>query len=132
MRILFDHCVPKPFRRELPGHEIKTAYQMGWSDLDNGELLSQAAKEFQVFLMVDQNLHYQQNLRQLPIPVVMLISEDNDPDTLKAYAPAVLVALSRIRAGDLLQIHGDGHIQKMTQDDLKPKTKSQTKRRKSK
>ena len=39
MKVLFDHCVPKPLRKHVPQHEIRTAYQMGWDGLKNGQLL---------------------------------------------------------------------------------------------
>ena len=42
MKILFDHCVPKPLKHELPDHEIHTAKEMGWEALTNGKLLEQA------------------------------------------------------------------------------------------
>jgi hypothetical protein len=32
MRVLLDHCVPKRFRQLLPGHDVRTAYEMGWAD----------------------------------------------------------------------------------------------------
>ena len=62
MKILFDHCVPKPLRRHIPGHEIKTAYEMGWSKLTNGMLLDVAQVEFDVLLTVDQNIRHQQSI----------------------------------------------------------------------
>ena len=39
MRVLLDACVPNGLRRSLPGHEVRTAPEMGWGDLDNGDLL---------------------------------------------------------------------------------------------
>jgi hypothetical protein len=39
MRVLLDACVPKGVRRSLSGHEVQTAHEMGWGDLDNGDLL---------------------------------------------------------------------------------------------
>ena len=40
MRILFDQGTPVPLKRQLSGHSISTAYEMGWSDLTNGDLLA--------------------------------------------------------------------------------------------
>lgn len=42
MKILFDQGTPAPLRRHLPGHEITTAYEEGWSGLSNGDLLKAA------------------------------------------------------------------------------------------
>lgn len=39
MRLLLDACVPKGLRRSLSGYEVQTAHEMGWGDLDNGDLL---------------------------------------------------------------------------------------------
>ena len=39
MKILFDQGTPVPLRHLLPGHEVCTAYEMGWSALLNGELI---------------------------------------------------------------------------------------------
>jgi len=62
MKILFDHGTPAPLRHSLSGHEISTAYEMGWAQLSNGDLLAAAEKSFDVFITTDQNLRYQQNL----------------------------------------------------------------------
>ena len=45
---------------------------MGWTTIKNGELLSLAAKSFDVFVTVDRNLSFQQNLPALSIAVVVL------------------------------------------------------------
>ena len=42
MRILFDQGVPAPLRRYLDKHSVDTAFEMGWSNVRNGELLDQA------------------------------------------------------------------------------------------
>ena len=63
MKILFDHGTPAPLRRHLAGHEIATAYEMGWAKLSNGDLLAHGGKiRSTVFVTTDQNLRYQQNL----------------------------------------------------------------------
>jgi hypothetical protein len=55
MRILLDECLPAGLRRELTGHEVSTAPQMGWAGLKNGALLIKAvAAGFEVFLTVDK------------------------------------------------------------------------------
>ena len=71
MKILFDHGTPVPLRRFLPGHEVSTAYELGWAELQNGELLAAAEMDFQAFITTDKNLRYQQNFtgRQLAILV---------------------------------------------------------------
>ena len=45
---------------------------MGWTTIKNGELLTLAAKEFDVFVTVDRNLSFQQNLPGFEIAVLVL------------------------------------------------------------
>ena len=74
MKILFDQGTPAPLRHALGGHEIVTAYELGWHGLQNGDLLRSAeAQGFVVLVTTDTNLRYQQNLanRQLAILVLM-------------------------------------------------------------
>ena len=47
MRVLLDECVDWRLSRELVSHEVKTARQMGWTALKNGELLALAATHFE-------------------------------------------------------------------------------------
>ncbi|MGH8590892.1 MAG: hypothetical protein ACREXX_16665 [Gammaproteobacteria bacterium] len=47
----------------MVGHAVKTARQVGWSTIKNGELLALAAKEFQVFVTVDRNLSFRRIFR---------------------------------------------------------------------
>ena len=37
MRILLDECVPRPLRRQLPGHDVRNVREMGWAGKKNGE-----------------------------------------------------------------------------------------------
>ena len=63
MKILLDGCAPSPLRKLLTGHECHTAQEMGWKSIKNGELLSLAEAQFDLFITSDQGLAYQLNLR---------------------------------------------------------------------
>ena len=47
---------------------------MGWSNLDNGDLLSEAEKAFDLLITTDQNLKYQQNLAGRRISILVLMT----------------------------------------------------------
>jgi hypothetical protein len=104
MRILFDHCVPRRLRHSLPGHEISTTSERGWSGLRNGQLLALAALHFDVLITVDQNLRHQQNLAALPVAVVVLVSRSNRLADLEPLVPAILAALEVLRPQTLVEI----------------------------
>jgi hypothetical protein len=42
MRILFDQGTPVPLREHLNSHTVATAFELGWSNLANGELIAAA------------------------------------------------------------------------------------------
>jgi len=73
MRILFDQGTPVPLRSALTGHTVVTAFELGWHNLTNGDLLEAAeADDFEVLVTTDQRLKYQQNLAQRKIAVLVL------------------------------------------------------------
>ena len=73
MRILFDNGTPNPIARNLAGHEVAFARQIGWHELKNGELLRQAEQAgVELLLTSDKNIRYQQNLSARRIAIVVL------------------------------------------------------------
>jgi len=73
MKILFDQGTPAPLRRALPSHAIITAFERGWSNLENGDLIQTAEAEgFDVMITTDQNLKYQQNLLGRKLAILVL------------------------------------------------------------
>ncbi len=73
MNILFDQGTPVPLRKELDVHQVDTAYEKNWSDLDNSELLDKAENEtYDLLITTDQNLYYQQDLSDRSLAVVVL------------------------------------------------------------
>jgi hypothetical protein len=72
VRVLFDQGVPAPLREHLRDHEVRTAFELGWSELSNGELLARAEPEFDVFVTTDRHLRDQQNLAGRRIAILVL------------------------------------------------------------
>lgn len=103
MRVLLDACVPRPLRRALPNHEIKTAQEHGWSLLKNGDLLRMAEAQFDVLITTDQNLKYQQNLERRKLAIVVLPT--NFLPEVMRLAGAVADALNHLQPGDFVEIH---------------------------
>ena len=105
MRILLDECVPRPLRRHLVGHDVQTVPDMGWSGKKNGELLKLMAQQgFEVFLTVDQNLRFQQNLSGAGVGIIVLVAATNRLADLLPLIPRVLSAMSSIQPGQLIEI----------------------------
>lgn len=90
MKILLDECIDHRLARELGEHEVKTAPQMGWAAKKNGELLTLAQQQFEVFITVDRNLAFQQNLPEFDIAVLISRAPSNRLADLKLLAPKIL------------------------------------------
>lgn len=99
MKVLVDECVDWRLSRDIVGHEVKTARQMGWSTIKNGELLALAAKEFDVFVTVDRNLSFQQNLPAFTIAVIVLRAASNRLADLQPLVPELLASIPRAKPG---------------------------------
>jgi len=99
MRLLLDECIDRKFAREFIGYEVKTVPQMGWAGIKNGQLLDLAAVDFDVFITVDRNLSFQQNLPQFDIAVIVLQAPSNRFADLKPLALLVLAILPTVVKG---------------------------------
>ena len=99
MRILFDQGVPVPLRRWLTAHEVETAWQRGWAEISNGDLLTAAeAAGFDMLVTTDQNLRYQQNFSGRRIAILVL-TVANWP-ALEPHAPNIAIAAAAMQPGD--------------------------------
>jgi hypothetical protein len=110
MRVLLDECVPRKLRRELTDHDVLTVAERGWAGIKNGKLLALAEAEFDLFLTVDQNLKYQQNLQVFGISIILLMARNNRLKTLLPLMPEVRAALENIKAGDFVRVGGGGQV----------------------
>lgn len=76
-----------------------TARQKGSTSIENGELLALAGWEFDVFLTVDRNLSFQQNLRAFTVAVIVLQAPTNRLADLRAPVPRLLTAIAGASPG---------------------------------
>ncbi|WP_129677734.1 hypothetical protein [Candidatus Chloroploca sp. Khr17] len=98
MKILFDQGTPVPLRRYLPDHTITTAYEQGWASLKNGQLLAEAALAgIDLLITADQNLRYQQNLRDRRIAILVLGS--TSWPKIQGWIEAIRGAITRVAPG---------------------------------
>ena len=99
MRVLLDECVDWRLARDIVGHDVRTARQMGWTTIKNGELLTLASGQFDVFVTVDRNLSFQQDLVSFSIAVIVLQAKTNRLADLRPLVPRLLAALESALSG---------------------------------
>lgn len=83
----------------MPEQEVRTVPQMGWAGIKNGELMRLAEAKFDIFVTVDRNLSYQQNLAGIDLAVVVLRARSNRLSDLAPFARNILDQLSALSKG---------------------------------
>ncbi|MGC2324307.1 MAG: DUF5615 family PIN-like protein [Terriglobales bacterium] len=105
MRLLLDECVPRSLKGELPGHDVHTVAEMGWSSKRNSELLQlMLGQRFECLVTVDQNLQFQQSISAAGVAVVIIVAKTNRLKELRPLIPRVLSALAGISAGETVRV----------------------------
>ena len=99
MRLLLDENFPADFAKLLVGHEVATVHSLGWSGIKNGELLRRAHAVCEVFVTLDRNLEFQQNIKALPFGVVVVRSISNRMAHLTPHISSILEAANRVAPG---------------------------------
>ena len=90
MKILLDEVIPIQFKKELQDYDIYTVRDLNWLSIKNGELLKRALREgFDIFLTCDKNIKYQQNLAEINLKIIVLISFSNDIQHLLPMIPKI-------------------------------------------
>lgn len=95
MKILLDECLPRKLIDSLAGHEAITVPQAGLAGLQNGELIAALkSKGFDIFLTIDANITYQQNLSKAGVRIVVLKCKSNKLEDIKVLVPKLMKVLN--------------------------------------
>jgi predicted nuclease of predicted toxin-antitoxin system len=106
MKVLLDENLPHELRLALmPTHDVFTVSYLGWSSLENGSLLSQAAAiGFDAMITKDQGIEHQQNMSNLPLSVVVIRAKTNKIDDIRPLIPELLSILASLAPRSLVQV----------------------------
>lgn len=99
MKVLLDECVDTRLAAHLVAFDTRTVHDQGWSGVTNGKLLALAQTDFDVFVTVDRNLAFQQNLPKFSIAVVLLHARSNRVGELAALVPDLIAAIPNAKRG---------------------------------
>jgi len=101
-KVILDENLPEPLRHVLADFEVVTVRFLGWSGIQNGELLKLVDQRFDVFLTGDKNLRYQQNLTDREIAIIEV--PYTRLDLLESMAGKIRVAISEVDPGGYFQV----------------------------
>lgn len=105
MRVLLDENLPHQLRRFFVDEiEAVTVRYRGWNGKENGELLTMAASEFDVFITTDQGIPKQQNLENFEIGIILLEAESNRLEDLVPLISQVNAVLKTVKSREIVRI----------------------------
>jgi predicted nuclease of predicted toxin-antitoxin system len=111
VKILLDNCIDWRVRNLLPAHEVSHCKDLGWGNLSNGRLLAAAAEAgFAVMITVDKKIKYEQNLGQLPLPVIEIDTRDSRLPAIAAISEQLGRALNLVGQSRFISIGPDGRV----------------------
>jgi hypothetical protein len=95
MKLLLDENLPKRLKIDFPEYEIFSVFDMGWSGIKNGKLLTLMLEHgFNVLITFDKNLQHQQNFIKYPVSVLVISANNNTYVELTKYSENIKIFLS--------------------------------------
>lgn len=88
----------------MVGHLVRTVVECGWEGTSNGKLLTLASMSFDVVLTADRNIRYQQNLKKLPVAVIVLVTPDGLLSSFQQLVPKLLAVLTQLQPRTLIEL----------------------------
>ena len=104
MRLLLDECMPGLLAYDLSGFAVLTVKEAGFKGLKNGALLRAAGETFDVLVTVDRGIKHQQNLKTLPLAVLLIHIRTNKLEHLQELLPEIIDALTVISKGEFKEL----------------------------
>lgn len=104
MKILLDENLPRQIKSDFgPDYEVKTVRDMGWLGKKNGELLGLIVLNgYDIFVTIDKNLRYQQNLDRIELKIFLLLAINNRRETLQVLVEKIK---KKIKEGNLQKLN---------------------------
>lgn len=101
-KVILDENLSQLLRHHLTEFDVVTVQYQGWSGIQNGALISLIDGNFDVFITADQNIRYQQNLKDRSIAIVEL------PFMRRREVPQFMdlirAAIRSAKSGDYIQL----------------------------
>jgi predicted nuclease of predicted toxin-antitoxin system len=105
MKILLDENIPHDLRHFLAGYDVFTVAYMGWSSIENGELLAKAGEGgFDAMITKDSGVEYEQHLAALPVAVLILRSKTNKLEDIRPLLPAMMGVLANLQPKSIVRV----------------------------
>lgn len=105
MKILLDENIDVNFKEELSEYDIQTVKDNGWAGIENGRLLKLVIKNnYDIFITLDSNLRYQQNLSNFKIHIIVLKAKDSRLTHLKLFTTKIKYIIDKLNSKNEFEV----------------------------
>jgi hypothetical protein len=111
--LLDENLLSKKLKKPLldAGHTVQNVDNMGWRGVKDRELLTLIETHgFDAFISADQNLPYQQNLRDRPFCLIILVAKSTRPDILLPLIIQTCSLLESLPPSSITLVHDTGEV----------------------
>jgi len=108
MRVFLDACVDPRVVDLFAGHEVRTAFEMGWHQLKDHILLPLVQDRFDVVVTIDQGMAYEHNLKKLRVGLVIVHVPKNKVEFYLPLTVELREAVEQVKSGEVVHIYGVG------------------------
>lgn len=108
MKLLLDENLPIKLKYRFAEKGINTfkVRDMKWLGRKNGDLIkAMLENDFSFFLTVDNNLSFQNNFKDYPMAVIVLITQNNTYDTIMESFEQIIESLQGNFTGSKTIVH---------------------------
>lgn len=109
MKILLDENINIRLKRSFPADfEVYTVKDMGWNGVKNGQLLQLLTEDnFDFWIVVDKNIPYRQNTKNISFTIIVLDVFRNTLRRLEAIIPKTLAILNNSVVDKVIIVNED-------------------------
>ena len=97
MKLLLDEHIDWRLKELFEPHEVFTVGDIEWLGKQNGELMTLIGEyEFDIFITIDKNIPYQQNLKNLKSALWVIDTPSSKRDYVALFIPMILEEIDNI------------------------------------
>ncbi len=99
-RVLLDENVDSRLKPQFDEEfDVYTIRDKRWNGMKNGALLRAASEEFDLFVTLDQNIPYQQNLEDFDLAIIVIQSISNALVHVSPHMPQINEVMHKAEPG---------------------------------
>ena len=107
MRVFLDACVDPRAVEVFAGHEVRTAFDVGWNRYQDHVLLRLIQGNFDLFVTIDQGFEFEHNLKEFAFAFLIIHVPKNKMQFYRPLAAQIANAMHRVKPGEVIHVRAN-------------------------